>query len=293
MLVLWISAWLQVQNSNGLFHATSVQVFEFLHFPKCGTQFARTLIRFGCGNLSEREYLLVVNQAHDASWDRSRKELATAERTGDCPRLKFRWSHNHANPWAHFPLPLTVSPDTSVAALFRQPTRRLKAMLTMIVLKNTSPQAFGLNISRHNILDVLEDERKWRDEVDKLGLTGCMTKMISGAGACGSSVELGSYHINKATARMLDFAFVGITDEWNTTIFLFHAMFLPNVPVRDDELEVGRAGYLTLSTSHITKFSAMIKDAADAILFAAAKRRFDEQTLAFLNTHASISSDAY
>jgi len=53
---------------------------------------------------------------------------------------------------------------------------------------------------------------------------GCQTKMIVGY-LCNSKHELTKADLQKAKERVEKFAFLGITDEWNRSICLFHKQF--------------------------------------------------------------------
>lgn len=57
------------------------------------------------------------------------------------------------------------------------------------------------------------------------GISGCQTKMLLGL-PCARPIGLTQRHVSKAIRRLQSrFAFVGITDEWDASVCLFHAMF--------------------------------------------------------------------
>ena len=57
------------------------------------------------------------------------------------------------------------------------------------------------------------------------GIMGCQTKMVLGR-RCSENVKLTKAKLENAKLRLRErFAFIGLTDDWNDSICLFHAMF--------------------------------------------------------------------
>lgn len=63
-----------------------------------------------------------------------------------------------------------------------------------------------------------------KDFIDYPGLKSCMVKMLTGS-KCAADVPVDEARLATAVAVLREAAFVGITDEWNESMCLFHAMY--------------------------------------------------------------------
>ena len=130
------------------------------------------------------------------------------------------------------------------------------------------------------------------------GIQGCMTKMLVGY-RCADMVKVTPQMEAKAAARLRgDFAFVGLTEEWDASICLFHQML--GRPAREIEFLNYRAGKMTRTkvgeaqangtaggapsatskTYDVAVLSGMV-DASDERTYAVAKKVFRANVLKF------------
>ena len=104
--------------------------------------------------------------------------------------------------------------------MVRDPRRRLYSAY------NYGMHAFGAN-SAHKVME--EQVHSLRDFIKYPGIQDCQVKMLNGL-YCAQVVEVTEAMVNRAIDRMARAAFVGITDEWNDSMCLFHAMYGGRLP---------------------------------------------------------------
>eukprot|EP00730_Choanoeca_flexa_P005443 TRINITY_DN11943_c0_g1_i5.p1 TRINITY_DN11943_c0_g1~~TRINITY_DN11943_c0_g1_i5.p1 ORF type:complete len:174 (+),score=22.16 TRINITY_DN11943_c0_g1_i5:155-676(+) len=63
-----------------------------------------------------------------------------------------------------------------------------------------------------------------REYVEFPGLKGCQVKLLTGAG-CAENITVTEDRIQLAMKRLEEIAFLGLTDEYDASICLFHAMY--------------------------------------------------------------------
>lgn len=139
-----------------------------------------------------------------------------------------------------------------VALMLRDPTERLLSHWTYFHPKQTL-EAFLENPSyRH-----------------------CMTKSLYGLsgdlGGCESNVTVTPAHVARATVHVRQLGFVGLVNQWETSVRLFHCAYMPKVPLRPVEL-------LNVHASNRTydRWRPQVPtDVFDERVYAEAGRRFD------------------
>eukprot|EP00928_Gymnodinium_smaydae_P098602 TRINITY_DN9202_c1_g1_i3.p1 TRINITY_DN9202_c1_g1~~TRINITY_DN9202_c1_g1_i3.p1 ORF type:complete len:345 (+),score=15.57 TRINITY_DN9202_c1_g1_i3:36-1070(+) len=180
---------------NGLFH---------VHIEKCGESFFTTLKLQCCPRLPE-EYL------QKSFGSTSKPAMLTGAEFCDIP-LYF---HGHR--------PYSRKYRGLAAGMFRHPKRRIISAYMFGVYLNLGKYHKRKEIKlRHRIASSSSPVLTYANI--RL-IQGCQTKFVLGQ-ACHAKMRLTQKHVQKAINIVRkDFAFVGITDEWVKSIFLFHGMF--------------------------------------------------------------------
>jgi len=206
----------------------------WLHIPKCGTSFLNTLYHYACPGIPEdasvgtetdpehQEEDLTVKYPMDESWEK----ICT---------IRFEMSNIYVR--GHDP----IYDDTqleNVFAMFREPFARLVS---------------GFNYHRHMNGKTKKERQligkavkgKSREIQFKMytqfgDLLGCQTKMVVGH-SCASDYRLTNADLLMAKERVEKFRFLGINDQWNRSICLFHRQF--GGKIYDVEFQNKREGH--------------------------------------------------
>eukprot|EP00730_Choanoeca_flexa_P019476 TRINITY_DN9515_c0_g1_i4.p1 TRINITY_DN9515_c0_g1~~TRINITY_DN9515_c0_g1_i4.p1 ORF type:complete len:362 (+),score=33.52 TRINITY_DN9515_c0_g1_i4:100-1185(+) len=189
---------------------TNLTRFRWLHIPKAGTSFATVLYQYSCTGLPA-----------DAT-----PSLNARNRGMAIPRFEREYDFNaHCSKhWfmtprmGHHPLRSNeaVSDKPIMVAMFRDPRSRL-----------WSAYNFGLHANgMHNKLrrEMRAAVKTPRDFARWPRIGSCQTKMMLGH-QCASDYNITEVLFQKAVQRLQNFAFIGITDDWDSSVCLFHAMF--------------------------------------------------------------------
>jgi hypothetical protein len=184
---------------------------SWLHIPKTGTSFANTLVTWGCPSLDNHAY---VGEHHpDGGKGEYLKEFMYDHRS-EC-KTGFSLCGGH--------LPIGVPKCTdlkthsaSLVGMFRQPEQRIMS---------------GYYNGYHS-MDYDPAKPPTLSEYARY-VVGCSVHMMTGRG-CGSQHVIDEQDLEVALMRLDDaFAFVGITEEWNLSACLFHAMFGSDIHYRE------------------------------------------------------------
>lgn len=227
--------------------AKQTRKVAWLHIPKCGTSFVVTLARYVDASWPDTHKLTDVPKEHeDDVWMKWSTHAAIQQETYDTWR-------------GHF------------CGMFRSPASRMYSSWVHMAKDPDFRMAPA-------------------DYADRI--RGLVTKMLSGqknGWACSFNVgnpvgfhaknnEICDFwttpNLDLALSRLPGFKFIGLTDEWNLSICLFHAMFggecLP------DEFENGRPGNYTSSEryAHAEVAFKQYHDHFDEAIFAQASRIF-------------------
>eukprot|EP00045_Choanoeca_perplexa_P013816 m.158373 g.158373 ORF g.158373 m.158373 type:complete len:300 (-) comp16467_c0_seq13:115-1014(-) len=195
-------------NHNALPPRT-LQEFAWLHFPKAGTSFSTTLYHYACEGLPD---------------DASPQKIPGIKGGIIKPfesKYRFKKHCNHKGiVWrgtsraGHRPHLDNESSITSTVMMVRDPRHRLLSALHTM----NNP---GVSETRKESLRNVETIHEF---VHFPGIAGCQVKMLTGS-KCAEDSTVDEACINRAIANLKRAAFVGITDEWDSSICLFHAMF--------------------------------------------------------------------
>ena len=131
-----------------------------------------------------------------------------------CPPHAFNEEHQS---FGHFPVPKQLFGQPVGVAMFRHPVRRLYSAYAH------GKHRIGMHWEKAAILK--KNVSTPLEYVRFPGIAGCSTKMMLGK-PCSGPFQIN----NKAVVRAIlslrtNLAFVGITEAWNESVCLFHAMF--------------------------------------------------------------------
>ena len=211
--------------------------FFWLHIPKCGSTFETTLYLWGCPAtaLIAPNVVALEEASQLSSWQSEMlKRLRNAftnhpeQDTVWCDAVdRTRVPHQ----------PFDEKYRGKVMTMIRDPGRRIVSAFTNHL------HAFGLGKERteamHQKVDaILAADKNGKGQLEAIqtfqnwpGVQGCSVKMLTGAGCATNKEPKGGYRwkqrVINATNRLLDLsqtAFFGITDLYNVSICLFHAM---------------------------------------------------------------------
>jgi len=186
-----------------------IQRLAWLHIPKSGTSFANVLLGTGCPGLDDGDIM-------DVSFANADGQMVGNFMSSHCHRCiaGFRLCPGHnpvgaaCNEWSQH--------EGHFVSMFRSPEQRLLS---------------GYYAKRHGLRDYTGpfDETHPLMSYAKL-MQGCTTRMLIGL-PCGISHPSTPPHVptenqtQLAISRLSGFAFIGLTDQWELSVCLFHAMF--------------------------------------------------------------------
>lgn len=207
----------------------------YVHIPKCGSSFATVVAHYACGDRVPAD--LTVREPGGAyGWS----STETTERwNAYCPQAGTPALASFAN--GHAPLSPDVDPRHAVA-MFREPrTRVLSGYFHYTPELDAETGGSGRlhdcprMRSRYCLGDscdgdkVTDSGRRVTNPavvpLDEYGacVGACMTNMLNGRG-CGDP-QRADGDIAAARAKVRRFGFVGLTEEWDLSVCLWHAMF--------------------------------------------------------------------
>jgi len=225
-----------------------VDKLAWLHIPKAGTSFANTLVTWGCPDLSDSCQLEGNGDPNAALippfMEAHKKEckegftLCGGHRAVGSPCLTLK---NHSG---HF------------VAMFRQPEQRTISGF-------------------HHDLHDYEGHKTANTSISEYAtaLAGCTTRMILGH-ACGNPFHIDEPKMDKALQVLeREFAFVGLTEEFDLSVCLFHKMFGGSCH-RREFLNIRPGTYHDEQGYDAAGILNGFKDEIDGKLYANAKRIF-------------------
>eukprot|EP00971_Amphidinium_carterae_P136662 2707628-Amphidinium_carterae.1 len=245
----------------------------WLHVPKTGTQFSTTIVHAMCGDVVEKSLFLGnAFAAYDVYRSRhvnktgclfnghkygpsERQRCVTAGWNVVCGAGKFiSFQGGHAPLWAPKGLRPAArrSPDLHIAygsawGTVKQIDDLYLSRVVSMIRDPRQRAVSGWYHGKHSCTSATN-----RTDY-QICMSACHTKMIIGTG-CGSR-KLGASTtaehdlmglqedeaVDVAAARLRRFAFVGLTEQWDISVCLFHAIFAGGECV-SVELKRGRAG---------------------------------------------------
>mmetsp|Transcript_100311 Transcript_100311/g.284165 ORF Transcript_100311/g.284165 Transcript_100311/m.284165 type:complete len:318 (+) Transcript_100311:62-1015(+) len=200
---------------NGTLRLNATRL-AWLHIPKTGMSFANTILTWGCPRFPGYLWIgkncgKVIPCDGPVKW----KGCGTEQRCGMWAGMKrhfgdkcvkdFNWGFEQGHkPIGGSPKMRLSDHKGSFLAMFRQPEQRLIS---------------GFNHRKHG----------YRNKKASIGeyarhMSGCATRMIIGR-QCGEG-NISHEDVSEAIQVVeKEFAFVGLTEEWELTVCLFHRMF--------------------------------------------------------------------
>ena len=185
---------------------------RWLHIPKCGSSLATTVLGYACASTVpawHAVYMAMAGGQVDVRMGhalRARHDLSGARCDG---ALLLPFTGHHALRPA----------EARVVAMFRRPAQRLVSAF----LDNM--HTWGMPRAHKNLLRARGHPPTAAEFARHPGVAGCMAKMLAGHD-CGAVVELGGSLVRRAVevVRTGAVAFVGLTEEWDASVCLFHAV---------------------------------------------------------------------
>lgn len=188
------------------------QALRWLHFPKCGSTLAISILAYACpeqvpawhaAGMALRGGRVDVRMAHALR----ARSAARGVRCGGRLRLPF---DGHR--------PVSLRDKSGLVAMFRRPAQRL------ISAYLDNYHAWGL--PREHRMHLKARAPTIAAFARYPGIAGCMTKMLAGH-QCAEPVDLTDGRILRAALAVLQssrFAFIGLAEEWSASICLLHRM---------------------------------------------------------------------
>jgi hypothetical protein len=232
---------------------------RWVHFPKTGTSFWATIFSYACrkkGNVDMHVSSFWRHPGCGSCYDFAIKERYPT--TEYCAADAFGSLETQ-----HQPLP--PSDPAHTVAFFRDPSERLLSAAVNRHMSGFKAQAF------HRI-----QQQCYKTGLDPAcvanfaGVKGCMARMLTGGYCADDGAAHGApfnVDVNEAIRVLRTLAFVGLTEEWNDSVCLFHKMFGGRVT---------QAEFHNFHPSHHPKPDMHIRDELDDPLYEAAKARFHE-----------------
>lgn len=183
---------------------------RWLHAPKTGSSFINVLVTWACPDFLERSDISLIEAGLDGGWDHLRLR-------------QHCFQGNHIYAAGHLPIELGVGWNNwnkhrgTFVGMFRPPEKRL------------------LSNFLHNQQDV-PGMQNMSFALYARSTAGCVVRLLNGE-ACRREATMGvpisESMVSAAVRRLHGFAFVGLTDEWELSVCLFHKMFGGNCHARE------------------------------------------------------------
>lgn len=247
---------------------------QWLHIPKTGTSFIATIWSYACGQ-GDMPLDLGVDPAASphclACYDFALLDRYPEARYCQDGVLHRLFQTQHRPVQAQL---LTGEDAQSLLGLFRSPNQRIMSAY------NDNLHASGF--SREAISTMFRDCRGRGPScyANYPGIAGCATRMLTGEhcaveGKKGDElVNITQERIQLAIERVNSMAFVGLTEEWDESVCLFHLMFGSKV-YRAEFKDIHRGRNKKGADWGEDPLGDFV-DEADEAVYAAAKARFEQ-----------------
>lgn len=253
---------------------------RWLHIPKTGTSFANVVWHYGCPNIPAGASI----GNYDERFEGSLNDTYPIEK--NCPYLI-----NHS-PSTHKPIGEKEWEENygNFVAMFREPTDRIKSAFKMNkhCIQDCNPENNRMwecdavrDIDRRNTTacDTVKAARCMAEYALAEPAQGCQTKMVYGV-PCTADMRIDPSKRKLAAQRVAKgFAFVGLVEEWDLSVCLFHRTMggLP-FKVESDAVREGTPSSQPDECSQKVKHSlGDDKDPVDNVIYSAAKKVFEQQ----------------
>ena len=210
----------------------TLEKVRWLHFPRTGSGFAATVLHYACN-----EALI----ESDGKFEMKRKQPWTYN--SECDEKILGKSNFYKT------APLVYEENKFTATMFRNPTERfasqlrwMRSMVRFVVSYGVTEEDVPALLGALNVVPKVKTMNSSNPcffaskKMNSLrscryvmashfpGLRGCMTKMVLGK-QCSEKYQLS--HADLAEAKRIvreELAFVGLTEKWQDSVRLFHAM---------------------------------------------------------------------
>mmetsp|Transcript_65886 Transcript_65886/g.212526 ORF Transcript_65886/g.212526 Transcript_65886/m.212526 type:complete len:283 (+) Transcript_65886:75-923(+) len=233
-----------LQNSNGLKTSANPQLqlkpeaLRWLHIPKSGTSWINTLATWGCPGLAD-DKTIQGSGAFGQGW--------LSHNQDSMCNTSFCALHDAIGVGCNS---LSSNHSEQFVTLFRQPEQRLIS---------------GFHDSWHSWAGGLFPSMKQYAK----GVSGCAVRLMTGY-PCGK----GPINVDEALHNLHTmFAFVGLTEEWDLSVCLFHRMFGGACHPREF-INVRPGGSHKPGEAYDVAVLDGFKDEPDGILYAEANKTF-------------------
>lgn len=271
--------------------AYSIHDLSWLHVPKAGTSFVATLWNYACG---QRGLPLDLNVDVAASYQCSQcYDFALMQRY---PREMYCEEGVLSKSWQTQHLPITLShvqQRQNTVGMFRRPNQRV------ISAFHDSYHASGFTqTTMDNLRSACPEGRSTPACFAKYpGIAGCMTRMLTG-GMCAedpyAAVLVGKAKSDTRTkdagVALRAMSFVGITEEWDESVCLFHLMF-------GGRMDPAELKDVHRGPGHLHEYDESVMDGFvdpdDEKTYAAAQARFHDLKEAYVGLNSSACHRYY
>eukprot|EP00440_Ansanella_granifera_P011921 gb/GFBE01012958.1/.p1 GENE.gb/GFBE01012958.1/~~gb/GFBE01012958.1/.p1 ORF type:complete len:425 (+),score=64.11 gb/GFBE01012958.1/:1-1275(+) len=235
---------------------------NWLHVPKTGTSFISTIWNYACGQ-------------HEPPLDLEVDAYATAT-CSECYDFALMGRY----PVEQYCTPGVLSSNFGTQHAATTLDKMLAGENVVSILRRPNQRLISAYHARHvsGFGDV--ETELWMTCSDAAcfarfpGVAGCMTRMLTG-GTCADSLQQTDLadRADQAVEALQHLAFVGLTEEWDESVCLFHVMFggsMNSAELKDVHMSRGSAD--DYDESELDGFV----DDADEKVYAAAQARFNE-----------------
>lgn len=265
---------------------------RWLHIPKTGTSFANSIWHYGCPNIPPGASV----GDYDTRFEGSLNDTYPIEK--NCPYLI-----DHT-PATHKPIGEKEWEENygSFVSVFREPSSRIESAYkyNKHCIQDCNPE----NNAMWKCDTVRDPERRNTTACESVKeakcmaeyalaepAQGCQTKMIYGI-PCTGALTMDPAKRKLAAQRVTNgFAFVGLVEEWDLSLCLFHRVLGGTpLPVESEVVRVGTPSAQPDECSpEVKALLGEEKDPVDTIVYNAAKEKFEQQVVDAL---ASIKQQA-
>jgi len=187
---------------DSAYEVRSAQQLTWLHIPKCGTSFVNTLVTWACPDLADDDLV----SPDDVDGPENGPAVWIEAHSTQCDHYAVNISAGHD------PMPDPVALENGIVTMLRQPEQR--------IISGYHHHKWGYRGSDKDNLSF-----KGYGAVS----AGCSTRMLTGKPCMadeGPPENVTWEDVSLAVDRLkTNFAFIGLSDEWDLSVCLFHKMF--------------------------------------------------------------------
>lgn len=271
--------------------AGQLKELQWLHIPKTGTSFIATVWNYACGYGGAKQRRLDLNVDVNQGPHCGRcYDFSLMERY---PKQDYCKPGVLADNFSttHVPTSLQIMKSSAeqTVGFFRKPSQRLISGF------HDGMHASGFANAEWSLLLAMCRGGQAACYARFSGIAGCMARMLTG-GSCaesyaarnGEAFDSGRAHVAGAIAALSQMSFVGLTEEWDESVCLFHVMF----GGRLDPFELKNFHSHRSSNNFLYDEGVLdgFVDEADEEVYRAAKKRFDQLRLQYVGNKTSACS---